>query len=59
MENNSEEKLVIAKLNDKIKFCKTKNKVVNTEFLNMYQENIIRKELQRIKFRNYIFTGGY
>ena len=59
MENKSEEKLIIAKLNDKIKFCKTKNKIVNTEFLNMYQESIIRKELERIKENNYIFTGGY
>lgn len=59
MENNSEEKLIIARLNDKIKFCKTRNKVINTEFLNMYQENIMRKELERIKFKNYIFTGGY
>lgn len=59
MESNNEEKLIIAKLNDKIKFCKTRNKIVNTEFLNMYQENIIRKELERIRFRNYIFTGGY
>lgn len=59
MENNSEEKLIIARLNDKVKFCKTRNKVVNTEFLNMYQENIMRKELERIKFKNYIFTGGY
>lgn len=59
MENNNEEKLTIAKLNDKIKFCKTRNKVVNTEFLNMHQENIMRKELERIRFKNYIFTGGY
>ena len=59
MENNNEEKLILAKLNDKIKFCKTRNKIANTEFLNMYQENIIRKELERIKFKNYIFTGGY
>lgn len=59
MENNSEEKLIIARLNDKVKFCKTRNRVVNTEFLNMYQENIMRKELERIKFKNYIFTGGY
>ena len=57
MENNNEEKLILAKLNDKIKFCKTRNKIANTEFLNMYQENIIRKELERIKFKNYIFTG--
>lgn len=59
MENKDEEKLILAKLNDKIKFCKTKNKIVNTEFLNMYQESIIKKELERIKTKNYILTGGY
>lgn len=59
MEDNSEEKLIIAKLQDKIKFCKTRNKIVNTEFLNMYQESIIRKELEHVKEKNYIFTGGY
>lgn len=59
MENKDEEKLILAKLNDKIKFCKTKNKIVNTEFLNMYQESIIKKELERIKEKNYILTGGY
>lgn len=56
---NKEEKIILAKLNDKIRLCKTKNKLVNTEFLNMYQENIIRKELERIKAKNYILTGGY
>ena len=56
---NKEEKIILAKLNDKIRLCKTKNKLVNTEFLNMYQENIIRKELERIKAKNYILTGVY
>lgn len=56
---NKEEKIILAKLNDKIRLCKKKNKLVNTEFLNMYQENIIRKELERIKAKNYTLTGGY
>ena len=59
MENNSEEKLILARLNDKIKYCKTRNKIFNTEFLNMYQENIIRKELERLKEKSYMFTGGF
>lgn len=58
-EENLEEKLLIAKLTDKIKECKTKNKIVNTEFLNMHQKNIVQKELNRLKERNYIFFGGY
>ena len=59
MENKDEEKLILAKLNDKIRLSKTRNKIVNTEFLNMYQESVIRKEIERIKLTNYIFTGGY
>lgn len=58
-EDNLEEKLLIAKLTDKIKEAKIKNKIVNTEFLNMHQKNIIQKELNRLKERNYIFFGGY
>jgi len=59
MEKKDDEKLIIAKLNDKIRICKTKNKIVNTEFLNIHQENIIRKELDIIKEKEYLFTGGF
>lgn len=59
MEKNNEEKLIIAKLNDKIRLCKTRNRIVNTEFLNMYQESVIIKELQHRKMKNYILVGGY
>lgn len=58
-ENRLEEKLLIAKLADKIKECKTKNKIVNTEFLNMHCKSIVQKELNRLKEKNYIFFGGY
>lgn len=46
-EENLEERLLIAKLTDKIKESKTKNKIVNTEFLNMHQKNIVQRELNR------------
>ena len=59
MEQNIEDKLLIAKLQDKIKHCKNRNKIVNTEFLNMHQQLVINKELERIKEKNYIITGGY
>lgn len=58
-EESLEERLLIAKLTDKIKECKTKNKIVNTEFLNMHQKNIVQKELNRLKEKTYIFFGGY
>lgn len=58
-EENLEEKLLVAKLTDKIKECKTKNGIVNTEFLNMHQKNVIQKELNRLREKDYIFFGGY
>lgn len=59
MEFKDEEKLILAKLNDKIRLCKTRNRIVNTEFLNMHQQLVIKKKLERIKEKNYIITGGY
>ena len=56
---NIEDKLIIAKLMDKIKICKIRNKIMNTEFLTLYQREIIQKELNKIKFKNYLFFGGY
>lgn len=53
-----EDKLLIAKLTDKIEYCKTSNKIVNTEFLNMYKMQLLSKELNRLKEKNYIFYGG-
>ena len=54
-----DEKLIIAKLNDKIKSCKKNNKVVYTAFLSSYKRDIIQKELNRLKESNYLFYGGY
>ena len=55
-----DEKLIIAKLNDKIKACKTNNKIVNTEFLNTYKREIIQKELKILLslkfFRQKVFS---
>lgn len=54
-----EEKLIIAKLLDKIKTSKKANKIVNTEFLSIYQKQIIQKKLNELDIKNYIFFGGY
>ena len=54
-----DDKLIIAKLMDKIKICKMRNKIVSTEFLTIYNREIIQKELNKIKFKNYLFFGGY
>lgn len=54
-----EEKLLIAKVMDKITISKTRNKIQNTEFLTPYQKEIITKELTKQKIKNYYFFGGY
>lgn len=59
MEQNIEDKLLIAKLQDKIKHCKNRNKIVNTEFLNLHQKKIIQNKLNELKIKNYIFNGGF
>lgn len=53
------DKLLISKIIDKIKFSKIKNKITNSEFLNDFQINMIKKELAKNKEKNYFFTGGY
>ena len=59
MEQNIEDKLLLAKLQDKIKHSKNRNKIVNTEFLNLYQKNLVQNKLNELKIKNYIFHGGF
>ena len=54
---HSNDKLLISKITDKIKF--SKNKITNSEFLNEYQIRMIENELKRNRFTNYFFEGGY
>ena len=54
-----EDKLHIEKVNDKINIKKKKNKIINTEFLSKYKVELIQKELNRLKEKNYLFYGGY
>ena len=59
MNYKDEDDLIIARLNDKLKYCKINNKIVNTNFLDMHEEHIIKKELIRNKEKRYLFNGGY
>ncbi len=59
MDQNIENKLLLAKLQDKIKHCKSRNKIVNTEFLNLHQKQLIQNKLNELKIKNYIFHGGF
>lgn len=56
---NAEDKLLISKVLDKIKFCETRNKITNTNFLDARQQNIVTNLLSSIKFVNYVRYGGF
>ena len=53
----SNDKLLLSKIIDKIKF--SKNRITNSEFLNEYQINMVEKELRKRGITNYFFEGGY
>lgn len=55
---NSEYKILIAKIIDKYEFCKKKNKITYTDFLNISEISIINKILKEEKINNYLFYGG-
>ena len=54
-ENND---LLFAKLDDKIQFCKSKNKITHTDFFTEPEIMKIEKYLNSIKFKDYFFEGG-
>ncbi len=53
-----EDKLLISKIEDKIKFCESKNKIQNSDFLDQNQKQVLEKYLRIQKYKNYIFYGG-
>ena len=55
---NQDDKLLLAKVLDKLEFCKTRNKIENTDFLNLAEQDLVNKFLKKIKIKNYYFFGG-
>ena len=53
-----EDKLLISKMLDKIELSKSKNKIENTDFLDVYQKHLLEKILKQEKVENYIISGG-
>ncbi len=53
-----EDRLLIAKVLDKMEAAKSKNKITNTNFLDMYQKNLVKNLLNSIKYENYMLFGG-
>lgn len=55
---NQEDRLLVAKVLDKLEFLKNRNKIESTDFLNLNEQDIITKLLKKIHFENYYFFGG-
>lgn len=55
---NEEDRLLLAKIMDKLNFVKTKNKIENTNFLNIYEQDLADRFLKKINYKNYYFFGG-
>ena len=56
---NKEEQILLSKILDKVDETTKKNKITNTDFLDEYKQVLVKELLQKIKFKNYIFYGGY
>ena len=54
-----EDKILIAKILDKLKFAENRNRLESTDFLDLRQQSIIREILELRKSSNYMFWGGY
>lgn len=59
MKEQSSNELLINKIDDKIKFCNTKNKITHTDFFTEPEIMKIEKYLNSKKIKNYFFFGGY
>lgn len=57
--SNPDDKLLVSKILDKIKFCQTRNKIISSNFLDIRQKNLIIKLLNGIKFSNFVCYGGF
>lgn len=58
MREPSQKDLTFAKIDDKIKFCNSKNKITHTDFFTEPEVLKIDKYLKSISFKRYFFFGG-
>ena len=55
---NQEERLLVAKILDKIEFIKNKNKIQYTDFLNLYEQEVALNVLNKVGIKTYYLFGG-
>lgn len=54
-----EDKILIAKVMDKLKFAENRNRIESTDFLELREQAIVKEMLELRKSSNYKFWGGY
>lgn len=54
-----EDKILVAKILDKIQFTSQKNQIQTTGFLDGYEQKIAQKVWQQIRYKTAILYGGY
>jgi RNA-binding protein YlmH len=57
MKIDSPNELLFAKIDDKIHFCKEKNKITHTDFFALPEIINVQKYLRSVHFSNYFFSG--
>ena len=57
--DKTDSKFLISKIEDKIRFCETKNKIQSTNFFDLSEQKIVEKYLRSNKITNYFYTGGF
>jgi hypothetical protein len=54
-DKKEEDKLIIARIEDKIKFCNTRNKISYLDFMQLNEKSIALKYIKENNIKNYIF----
>ncbi|MCI9087831.1 MAG: hypothetical protein HFJ32_04695 [Clostridia bacterium] len=57
--SKEEDKILVAKILDKIQYTSQKNQIQTTDFLDGYQQKMAQKILQQVRYQEGIFYGGY
>lgn len=56
---NQDDRILLSFILDKIDFVEKRNKIENTNFLDMHQISLVESFLKKIKYTNYVLWGGY
>lgn len=56
---DKDDKILLAQILDKIEMTENKNRIENTDFLDMAQIELVQKFINKIKIENYMTYGGF